>query len=386
MHYSDSELIWRNEMQQIISILKKEFKQIFRTREMVAVIFGIPLIQMVILGFTITNEVKNVSLLIADQDNSQMSREVVRAFGQTDRFNIIAYELDRNIIEQEIQSWRAQMAIIIPQNFSRDMQRSQKPAIQILVDGLDGNTAGVAIGYAQGILSQLAKNSFIPAAPGMATQKQHAVQSEERMFYNLNLDNAQYMIPGIVVVLLTIISMMLSAVNLVREKEIGTLEQLLVTPLTRSQLLFGKLLPFLILTFIELFIVMICAKFIFSIHVQGSYLLMGALAALFLFTTLGLGIFVSTITSTQQQAMFVAWFMMVFMIMMSGFFIPIENMPDILQKTTYLNPMRYFLYITRDIIQKGASFRYLLSDVIPMTVYGLVIFILSVMNFHKRLA
>jgi ABC-2 type transport system permease protein len=373
-------------MQQIISILIKEFKQIFRTREMVAVIFGVPLVQMVILGYTITNEVKDVSLFIVDQDNSQLSHEVIRAFGQTDRFNIMAYETDREKIEESIQSWDAQMAIVIPRNFNSDIQRGKKPEIQIIVDGVDGNTAGVAVGYAQGILSQVALNLYKNRSVPLSFRTNRIVQMEERMFYNLNLDNAQFMIPGIVVVLVTVISMMLSAINLVREKEIGTLEQLLVTPLSRYRLLFGKLLPFLLLTFFELFLVMTCAKFIFSIHVQGSYLLMAALAAIFLFTTLGLGIFVSTITGTQQQAMFVSWFMMVFMLIMSGFFIPIENMPDILQKITYLNPMRYFLYIIRDISQKGASLPYLLSDVIPMAVYGLVIFVLSVMNFHKRLA
>jgi ABC-2 type transport system permease protein len=373
-------------MQQIFYLLVKEFKQRFRMREMVVIIFGVPLVQMVILGFTITNEVKNVSLLISDQDDSQISREIVRAFGQTDRFNIIAYELDRNKIEESIQSWNAQMALIIPRNFARDFELNTKPQIQILVDGIDGNTAGVALGYAQGILHQAAVNIFMNPFVKFNIGSNHTVNMEERMFYNLNQDNAQFMIPGIVVVLLTIISMMLSAINLVREKEIGTLEQLMVTPLKRYQLLLGKILPFLILTFFELFLVMACAKIIFSIQVHGSYFLLAGLAFLFLFTTLGLGIFVSTITSSQQQAMFISWFLMVFMIMMSGFFIPIENMPDILQKLTYLNPMRYFLYIMRDIIQKGSSLNYILIDVIPMTIYGLIIFILSALNFQKRMA
>jgi ABC-2 type transport system permease protein len=386
MPYISLGLIWRSNMQQIFYLLVKEFKQIFRMREMVAIIFGVPLVQMVILGFTITNEVKNVSLLISDQDDSQISREIVRAFGQTDRFNIIAYELDRNKIEESIQSWNAQMALIIPKNFARDFELNTKPQIQILVDGIDGNTAGVALGYAQGILHQAAVNIFMNPFVKFNIRSNHTVNMEERMFYNLNQDNAQFMIPGIVVVLLTIISMMLSAINLVREKEIGTLEQLMVTPLKRYQLLLGKILPFLILTFFELFLVMACAKIIFSIQVHGSYFLLAGLAFLFLFTTLGLGIFVSTITSSQQQAMFISWFLMVFMIMMSGFFIPIENMPDILQKLTYLNPMRYFLYIMRDIIQKGSSLNYILIDVIPMTIYGLIIFILSALNFQKRLA
>jgi len=373
-------------MRQILCMLKKEFLQIFRTREMLVVIFGVPLMQMIVLGFTITNEVKNVSLLIVDQDNSRISREIARAFTNTDRFNVFAYDTDIQNVEQAIQNWDAQAALIIPLDFGRNLQRNLKPEIQILIDGVDGNTAGVAMGYAQGILTDFAQSYLKNSSQTILLKNSHIVQMEERMWFNPNLDNAQYMIPGIVVMLITVISMMLSAVNLVREKEIGTLEQLMVTPLKRYQLLVGKLLPFLILTFIEMGVVMTLANFIFSIKVSGSYLLLAGMASLFLFATLGLGIFISTISATQQQAMFVSWFFMVFMILMSGFFIPIENMPAILQKITYINPMRYFMFIMRDIVQKGSSLQYLLVDVIPMTAYGLLIFILAMLNFHKRVA
>jgi ABC-2 type transport system permease protein len=373
-------------MQRILYMMIKEFRQIFRTREMLGVIFGVPLVQMIILGFTITNEVKNVSLLIADQDNSNISRELVRAFEQTDRFKISSYENSQRSIIEAMQNWEAQIVLIIPPNFARNLERNIQPEIQILIDGLDGNTAGIASGYAQGILSKFSEQWLKKPLQQISKNKSHSVVMQERVWYNPNLDNAQYMIPGIVVVLITVISMMLSGISLVKEKEIGTLEQLMVTPLQRHQLLLGKVLPFLCLTFIELTIVMIAAQFIFSIEVKGSYILVGFLSFLFLFTTIGLGIFVSTITSTQQQAMFVAWFMMVFMLMMSGFFIPIENMPLTLQKITYLNPMRYYLYIIRDIFQKGSSLRYLLNDVIPMTMYGILIFGFSVLKFHKRIA
>jgi ABC-2 type transport system permease protein len=274
------------------------------------------------------------------------------------------------------------MALVIPGNFGRDLERRVTPEIQVLVDGLDGNTAGVALGYAQNILQQTSRSMNL-TEPRLAGP---AVSIDERMWYNLNLDNAQYMIPGIVVVLLTIISMMLSAMSLVKEKEIGTLEQLMVSPLKRYQLLFGKIIPFLILTFIELGLVMTSARFIFSIDINGNLLLLAFLSFLYLFTTLGLGVFVSAITGTQQEAMFISWFFMVFMLLMSGFFIPIENMPPALQHITYLNPMRYILSIIRDIVQKGAALKFLLTDVIPMTIYGVIIFILAVLNFHKRAA
>ena len=372
-------------MNKIRYLVKKEFKQIFRTREMIAIIFGIPLVQLLVLGYTITNEVKNISLLIADQDDSYTSREVVRAFNNTDRFNIIGFETDRRKLEDAVQQWDAQMLLIIPPGFGREMQRGEKPDIQIIMDGLDGNSAGIALGYAQGILMDFAQNYFSNPNDATALRKFHLIQMNDRMWYNANLDNAQYMIPGLVVVLLTVISMMLSAINLVREKEIGTLEQLMVTPLKKHQLLIGKIFPFLILTFIEMIFVLLFAQLIFGITIAGSYQLLAALAFIFLFTTLGLGIFVSAITHTQQQAMFISWFLMVFMLLMSGFFIPIENMPSLLQKITYLNPMRYFMYIIRDIVQKGSSFLALLQDIIPMTIYGILIFLLAVINFQKRL-
>jgi len=375
-------------MRSLRIMLIKEFKQIFRTREMVAIIFGMPVIQLVVLGFTITNEVKNVSLIISDRDNSEISREIVSAFEHTDRFTVIEYTPDQKRIEESIQKWEAQVALIIPQGFAKEYKRGKNAEIQLLADGLDGNTAGIALGFAQGIIAsyQLPNQINLRTLPKVSGRSRRVIQMEERMWFNADLDNVQYMIPGIIVVLVTVVSMMLSSINLVREKEIGTLEQLMVTPLKKYELLMGKILPFLILTFVEIGIILIFGQIIFSLEVKGSYLLLAGLSFLFLFTTLGLGIFISTITNTQQQAMFISWFAMVFLIMISGLFIPIENMPPFMQKLTYLSPMRYFLYIVRDIIQKDASFSYLLKDIIPMAIYGLLIFIASTIKFQKRVS
>ncbi|MDQ7053233.1 MAG: ABC transporter permease [candidate division KSB1 bacterium] len=375
-------------MQQILYLMWKEFKQVFRTREMLSIIFVAPMIQMLVLGFAISTEVKNVSLIITDFDRSSTSREILRAFEHTDRFRIVGYESSYRGIDNAIHRWHAQMAIVIPPNFGRDLQRGLQPEVLLIVDGLDGNTAGVALGYATGILRQFGQmvlRQRMLARPDAAIPV-HQVVAEDRMWYNLDLQPEQYMIPGIVVLLITIISMLLSAMSMVREKEIGTMEQLMVTPLKRYQIILGKILPFLILAFVELGIVLVVAQFIFSIRIVGSYALLAGLAFLYLFATLGLGIFISTITQTQQQAMFVSWFFLIFMILMSGFFIPIENMPPLLQKITYINPMRYFMYIMREIFQKGSTFPFLLKDLVPMTVFGLLIFTFSVLKFQKRLA
>ena len=373
-------------MTPILYMIRKEFLQVFRTREMMAILFVAPLVQVLVMGFAITNEVKHITLIIADQDNSVLSREITDAFTHTDRFNVVGYERDMARVGEAIHAWQAQMALVIPPGFGRDIHRGSRPQLQVIVDGLDGNSAGVALGYAGAILQERARQVGRQMPAALSLRNLHRVELQERMWYNLNLNNAQYMVPGIVVVLLTVISLILASIGLVREKEIGTLEQLLVTPLKKYQLLLGKLIPFLILSFIELGIVLKAAQWIFAIEMQGSYLLLAGLSAIYLFSTLGLGIFVSTITGSQQQAMFVSWFFMLLMIMLSGLFIPIENMPPLLQKVTYLNPMRYFMSIIRDIFQKGAAARHLLQDVIPLAGFGLLIFVFSVLKFQKRAA
>jgi ABC-2 type transport system permease protein len=382
-------------------MLKKEFKQIFRTKEMLAIIFIMPIIQMTVLGFAITNEVKHIKLIVADHDKSKISREIVALFLNTDRFTFVSEETDFKNVEESLFRWEAQMALVIPSGFQRDLMRNTNPEIQLIVDGLDGNTAGIALGYARGMIQAYAEqllrephlriaHRLVPvgATPSDAfpVEKPHLVTMLQRTWFNLNLENAQYMVPGIVALLLTILSMMLSSISLVREREVGTLEQLMVTPMKRYQLLLGKLLPFLLLAFVEFFIVLLLAQVIFPIKMQGSYVLLGVMALLYLFTTLGLGVLISTITSTQQQAFFVSWFFLVFMIMMSGLFIPIENMPPVLQKLTYLNPLRYFMALVRDIFQKGITLPHTIYEALPMTVLGVLIFSFSVMHFQKRIS
>jgi len=398
-------------MHRVAHVIKKEFRQVFREKPMLAIIFLVPIVQLFLLAFAITTEAKHIKLLVVDFDHSRISREIIQAFTHTDRFNIVGYTSDLSEIRQKMRAWKVQMALVIPQDFGEQLERNLKPEVQAVVDGVDGNTAGVSLGYASGILSgygadyaqrhfrsvqyglQSAQESSQPisqqstqqtAQQGVQYIQIRPVTMEQRMWYNPDLSTQQFMVPAIAVILLTILPMMLSAMSLVKEKEIGTLEQLMVTPLKRQELLIGKLIPFLILSYVELSIVMTVAILFFKIQMSGSFVLLALLSLLYLFTTLGLGIFISTLGRSQQQAMFIAWFFMVFMIMLGGFFIPIENMPPVLQKLTYINPMRYFIYIVRDIFQKGSSIQFLAKDVIPMGVFGLLIFSFSVVKFQKR--
>jgi ABC-2 type transport system permease protein len=365
-------------------MIVKEFKQVFRDKSMLFLILVVPIMQLVLLSFAITTDVKHLKLLVVDQDGTTMSRDIVQAFSHTDRFKVVGATADARVIRGKMQAWQAEMALVIPPGFDRDLERGQNPQLQVVVDGVDGNAAEVASGYAFGILTNVGLDYLEKRSNLLRAMPIHAATMEERMWYNPELDSKQFMIPGIVVVLFTIIPMVLSAMGLVREREIGTLEQLLVTPMKKHELLAGKLIPFLILSYAELVLVVTAVVVGFRVTVHGSYLLLGLVSFLYLFTALGLGIFVSTIASSQQQAMFLAWFFMMLMIMLGGFFIPIENMPFIMQKITYLNPLRYFMSMVRDIFQKGSSIRFLVKDLVFMTAFGVVIFPFSIAKFQKR--
>ncbi len=373
-------------MQPILYLIQKEFRQIFRDKAMVAIIFFAPIVQMIVLGFAITTDVKNVKTVIADYDNSRLSREIGRKFENNPHFSVKGYSNSQSHYRKQLDEWQVQAVVVIPQNFSRDLERKLRPQIQVIVDGLDGNTAGIALGYAQGILSDFnTEMALSEQASVVFFQKASIVEGETRMWYNLDLESKNYMVPGLIAVLLTMVSLFLTSMGLVREKEIGTLEQLMVTPIKTWQLILGKVLPFLILGFFELIIMLFVAFVVFQLTVTGSLVLLFGLAALYLLSTLGLGIFISTVTQTQQQAMFVAWFFLIFLIFMSGFLFPIANMPDAIQKITYLDPMRYFIIILREIFLKGSSIQFLTNEILSLIGFAVVILGLSSLKFQKRM-
>lgn len=363
-------------MQQILCLIIKEFRQIFHSRAMIGILFMAPVLQTILMGFAITTDTKHVKLLIVDLDRSKTSESIIEKFNETDRFDVVGNSQDPGDIQTEIRKWKTQCGIIIPKDFQRDLFNGKTPQLLISVDGIDGNTAGVASSYALQIISSMDLNAKIRQTPLLTVQ--------ERMWYNENLDTAQFMVPGVVAVLVTMVSMMMSSMSLVKEKEMGTLEQLLVTPINKWQLLLGKIFPFLILTFFEIVLSMTIAKVIFSINIHGSYLLLGGFAFLYLFTSLGLGIFVSTFTNSQMQAMFFSWFILVFMLLMSGLFVPIENMPPFVANLTYLNPLRYLIIIMREIILKANTLAGLWKEAVMLVVYGISILTFSVLKFSKK--
>ena len=359
----------------IIHLMRKEFLQLFKDKPMLGVIFIMPVIQLFILGFAITTDIKNVALEIQDQDRSETSRELIRSILESGRFILVPDPGRIQDIRNDLFRSKASIAVIIPNGFQKSLSTPDPSRLQLLVDGVDSNTALVAAGYTRRIVTQFFLNVLHQPIP---------VNVKILSFYNPSLESKFNIIPGIIAFLLTIVTMLLTALGLVREKEIGTLEQLNVTPIKPWQLIAGKLFPFVIVGTVEFFFSLMVAMLIFRIPMVGSIIPLAVMMLVYLLTTLGLGLFVSTITSTQQQAVFVAWYILVMSILMSGFMFPISNMPELLQKITYLIPLRYFITAIRNILLKGAELSDLMFELKILGMMGTFILGAAVLNFRKR--
>ena len=375
-------------MQQILFLIRKEFIQVFRDRAMIFIIFLMPLIQVLLLGSAVSTDIKHIKTIICDLDHTPSSRELIRRFQHTKYFDLQFIETNQKNITPYIDQGKATVAIVIPTRFEKDLRRNQSPTVQILVDGQDSNSSLIAMGYANRIVQAFSLEKLqnsLTSNPKIFRQI-HLVAPETRIWYNPNLEAKNYMIPGIVVVLLTAITTLLTALGLVREKEIGTLEQLMVTPIKSYQLMIGKTVPFAMLGLFEISFAIAVAKLWYQIPIRGNLLLFFGFSFIFMFTTLGVGIFVSTISKTQQQALFLAWFFMIFAILMSGFMFPIENMPKLMQYLTYINPVRYFITIVRELFLKGSGLSYLWLQGLIMTIFSIVIITFSAIRFQKRVS
>ena len=373
-------------MRQIFYLVQKEFRQIFRDFSMIRILFVVPLIQIFILGNAITTDVKNIKIVFQDQDKTPYSREFISQFVHSRYFKITGFEEDYTRLSSYLDSGKANLAIVIPRHFQRDIVLQKKPDIQLLVDGVDGNSAGVSLGYITDIVQKY-QERLMESSPDLSLQVKniHRVEMEPRFWFNPNLESKLYIVPGIIALILLIITLFLTSMGIVREKEIGTLEQLMVTPIKSYQLVIGKIIPFSILGMLEIMISMGFVYLIFGIGVKGSLLLLLFESSIFIISTLGLGIFISTISDTQQQALFVAWFFMIFSILLSGFFIPIANMPPVIQHITRLNPLRYYIVILREIYLKGTSIKDLIPETLSMVTFSTCLFLAAVIRFRNKL-
>ncbi len=375
-------------MQQIIYLLRKEFQQILRDKFMLRVMFIVPIVQLFILAYAITTDVKHLSTVICDLDRSASSRELIEAFRHSGYFDL-NHETDRpGEVRGYLDGEKAVIGIVIPVNFGRDLKAVRSPRVQLLLDGQNSNSSAIAMGYSQRIIQQFVMDKLgdrLRKEPEMAGLI-HQVDPAIRVWYNPNLKSAYYMIPGIIALLLTMITALLTSLAIVREREIGTLEQLMVTPIKPYQLILGKIIPFAILGYIEFSIAMTIAVLWWRIPFIGSIPALAAFIAVYILTTLGLGVFISTAVKTQQQALFFCWFFIIFAMLMSGFFYPIENMPKWLQYVTYLDPLRYFMAVMREVILKGAGFVNLWREMAALLIFGIIIFGMAMLRFQKRIS
>ena len=375
-------------MLSIKAIIIKEFLQISRDKAMLFIILVIPVIQLIVLGTAMSIEIKNLPIGICDYDKTSLSRMYINSF-QSNEYLIVQNETQSSReLRKLLDVGDIKLGIVIPQDFMKNLTSGKAVKIQFLIDGVDGNGANMANGYANSITM-----TFIKKLPGDILiqhfnpgqlSPQSVVMVEPELLFNANADPTRHYVPGIMALLITVISSLLTAFALVKEKELGTFEQLMVTPVKKMQFIIGKIIPFFILTFIEIAISLAIIRLVYGIEVKGSILLLLFGSMLYLLSSLAIGLFVSTITKTQQQALFLAWFILVFAIMMSGFLFPIENMPAFLQNLAQFNPLLYFIQILRGIIVKGASFIEMARPLLSLGILGILAISASYLSFSKK--
>ncbi len=375
-------------MKTILYIMKKEFQQFRRDPKMFMLILVSPLMQLLFLGYAVNFDVNVVHTAVFDGDRTETSRSYIERFSAGDRFKLDYYVDNYDDLQKEIDNGNALVAIVIPRGFEKNIMRNIPAKVQILFEGSDGNSASIAAGYVQEITSEFSKNILLEKTKSSGAGKPYfnLPQTEARVWYNPELLSRNFMVPGIVAMLLMIITLVLTSLAIVKEKEIGTFEQLIVTPIKSYQLILGKIIPFIIIGFVVISIIIPAMRLIFDVAIKGSIFFLFFSSFLFVLSTLGLGMLISTVSKTQQQAMMISIFLVMMpMVFLSGFAFPIENMPKLIQYITYIIPLRYFMIIIRGVIMKGTGFETYLTETVILFLMGTVILIVSSIKFRKRL-
>jgi ABC-2 type transport system permease protein len=371
-------------MRRLGHLMRKELLELRQDPKLFGVLFLAPVIQLTLLGYAATTDVRNVPMVIADADRTAASRRLIETFAGSPYFTIVGSAGSVNEIDPWLEHGDAWMALTIPAGYGERASTGQAAVVQVIADGSDSNSATLALGYARGVVAtHAAEMAAARGGPPSAA----GIDARIRVWFNPGLESREFMIPGIVALLLLVITTNLSSMGIVREKELGTLEQLNVTPLARWELIVGKLLPYGLLGMIDVVLVTVFAVLWFEIPIAGSPLLLFATSVIYLLTTLGLGLFISTISNTQQQAMMTGtFFFLMPMLYLSGFIFPIENMPPVIQTVTYLIPLRYFIVIVRGIFLKGVGIAVLWPQILALFTWGVCILALAVMRSRKTLS
>ncbi|MEL6675231.1 MAG: ABC transporter permease [Bacteroidota bacterium] len=375
-------------MRTISFILYKEFRQIFRNKALLPIIFIAPIVQLIILAYAANFEVKNLQLFLVDRDQSPLSERLIGKFQGSPYFQLVGASFNPMDAEDALKADEADIILQIPAGFERGLFREDEASLQLLVNAIDGVKGGLASAYAGQLIQAFNQEIRADYGPQFIEASLRASSSQMELTYshwfNPKMDYKTFMVPGILALLVTMVGSFLCAMNIVREKEMGTIEQINVTPIRKYQFIIGKLLPFLVIGLVMLSIGLMVGWLLYDIPFEGSIALLYGVAVLYLGVILGLGLLVSTFTETQQQAMFISWFFLVIFIFLSGMFTAIENMPDWAQQITYLNPVRYFIEVIRSVMLKGSGWQDIQFQITALSIYAVVINTLAVMNYRKR--
>jgi ABC-2 type transport system permease protein len=366
----------------------KELIELRQDPRLFGVVVLAPILQLFMLGYAATTDVRSVPVVIADADRSAASRDLIERFSASTNFTVVGIVSGIDEIDPYLERGRAWMAVAVPAGYGEGVGAGRPQTLQVIADGSDANSASIGLGYATSLLAGYAQQLVLTAAArDPRPVRPSGIDPRVRVWFNPQLESRPFMIPGILALLLLVVTTNLSSMGIVREKELGTLEQLNVTPLRRWELVVGKLLPYALVGMIDVLLVLAVAILWFHVPLRGSIWLLLALTVVYLLTTLGLGLFVSTISSTQQQAMMTTMFLFLTpMIYLSGFVFPIENMPPVIQWITYLIPLRYFLVILRSIFLKGVGLETLWPEALALLGWGLAILTLAILRSTKRSA
>jgi ABC-2 type transport system permease protein len=373
-------------------MIRKEFRQTLREPRSRGMLLIPPIMQLLIFGYAVNLDVNTATIAWMDEDNTPQSRALFSEFQGSGRFSIAAQPSSEAEMQSLMDRGQVEAVVRVLPGFARDLLRGRPTSVQVLLDGTNSNTASIISAYAGGTVARFTSEMLadrqrakLVAASEPAHPSIPQVAAESRVWFNPELKSRNYFIPGVIVNILMLVTLSLTAMAIVREKEIGTMEQLMVTPIRPAELILGKTLPFVLVGFFDMLVVFAVSLLLFHVPFVGSFTLLSFSALLFILTTLGAGLFISTVSKTQQQANMATFLLFQPFSMLSGFTFPIRNMPEGVQWFTYLNPMRYFLEIVRGVFLKGSGIDTLWPNMLALAVFGAVILTLSVQRFHKHL-
>ena len=371
----------------LTSLIRKEFIQILRDPRTLILVLIIPIMQLFLLGYSATNDVRNIPLAVYDQDRGPAARSLLDAYRAADYFSL-AYDVDSETeLRDLIDSGKARAGLILPPDYSTQVQERGSAGVAFILDGSDPTVASTSLSAAQLIGQQYSTNLMVEqlARRGLSGALQQPVEVRSQVWYNPDLVSAYFMIPGVIGMILYALTSILTATAIVRERERGTIEQLIVTPIRSWELVVGKLLPYVILAFLNTLEVLAIGALWFKVPIRGDLGLILLLSGLFLLSSLGIGLLASTIANTQQEAMLTVWMTLLPSIFLSGFFFPLEAMPKILQWISYIFPLRYYLAIIRSLMLKGVGAGALQNEILALGIFGVVIMAAASLRFRKRL-